>query len=126
MDENKYGNTSDYLKALKVLKMKGIAKHHISMLNAHLKASGHAVTWENLAKQIGYRQGRAVNLHYGKFAKRICEQLGLKDKPIDKNGNDWWLWALVRWNKKPNSKSRHTVFVLRKPVINALKKINIT
>jgi hypothetical protein len=92
------------------------------LLQAHYEAPEHTATWEKLATAVGYNGYRAVSLQYGAFAKRIAQELGLRDKPLDTNKNAWWLWALVRWARERDPESGHTAFVLRRPVVEALKR----
>jgi predicted HNH restriction endonuclease len=66
-----------------------------------------------------------VHLHYGKFAERVARHLGLTEKPLDPGGTGWWLWALVRWAEDRDPESGHTVFVLRRPVIEALQQLGL-
>src|SRR4051794_39556228 len=97
MDDEKFGTTADYLRAFDAARAEGIADNHMALLRAHLAAPGYTTTWAKLAEAVGYPNGNSVNLQYGKFAERIARQLGLSDKPLDPNGNPWWLWVLVRW-----------------------------
>jgi len=124
VDENEFGTTDDYFRAFKAIRAEGIADKHLAMLRAHLRAPEHTTTWARLAETVGYRNGRAVNLQYGKFAERIARQLGLSHKPPDSNGNTWWLWVLVRWANERDS-SGDTAFVLRRPVVKALTRIGV-
>ena len=54
-----------------------LAPHHIRLLRAHYVAPGHTATASELAAAVGYESYTAVNLHYGKFAVRLCEALGI-------------------------------------------------
>lgn len=35
------------------------------------------------ARAVGYPTGRSVHLHYGKFAARVAQHLGLTEKPLE-------------------------------------------
>lgn len=124
MGDEEFGATTDYLRALEAVRAEGVSDNHMALLRAHLVAPEHTTTWAKLAEAVGYRNGSAVNLQYGKLAERIARQLGLHDKPRDPNGNAWWLWVLVRWasEQDPNG---HTAFVLRRPVIEAAARLGI-
>lgn len=122
--DEEFGTAEDYVRAFTILQREGIAKKHLALLQAHFKAPNHTTTWAQIAETVGYANGNAVNLQYGKFAERIARQLGLNDKPLDPNGNAWWLWALVRWASERDP-SGHTMFVLRRPVIEALTQLGI-
>jgi hypothetical protein len=124
MDEEEFGTTDDYREAFEVVRAEGIPNNHMALLQAHLAAPGYTTTWARLADAVGYPTGSSVNLQYGKLAERIARQLGMREKPLDTNGNAWWLWVLVRWNGR-DRQSGHTAFVLRRPVVEALQQLCI-
>lgn len=121
MNDEQYGTTADYVRAFEAVQEEGIAENHVAMLRAHMTAPGCATTWANLAGVVGYPNGSSINLQYGRFAERIARQLGLSEKPRDSGGGEWWLWVLVRWARHRDTDSGHTVFVLRQPVVEALR-----
>lgn len=123
MDDEQFGTIADYLRAFEAVRAEGIPDNHLAMLRAHLAAPGYAMTWARLAGAVGYPTGRSVNLQYGKFAERVARQLGLAEKPVDPHGTSWWLWALVRWADRFDPESGHTVFVLRWPAVEALRRL---
>jgi hypothetical protein len=123
MDEEQFGTTVDYLRAFNAIYAEGIADHHDRLLRAHLAAHKYATTWEKLAKDVGYPTGSTVRLQYGKFARQLARHLKLTDKPRDPSGEEWWLWVLVRWAENSDPENGHTVFVLRRPVIEALQML---
>ena len=124
MNDKEFGTTDDYRRAFETVRIEGIADKHLALLQAHFYAPDHTATWEQLAADVGYDGGRAVNLQYGRFAERIARKLSLRDKPHDPNGNRWWLWVLVR-AKGRDPESGHTAFVLRRPVVEALQRLGI-
>lgn len=123
MDEEQYGTTADYIRAFDAVQAKGIADNHTALVRAHLAAPGCATTWANLAEAVGYPNGGSVHLQYGRFAEQVARQLGLTAKPRDPSGEAWWLWVLVRWAEDRDPESGHTVFVLRRPAVEALEKL---
>jgi hypothetical protein len=123
MCDEEFGNTNDYLRAFEIVRAEGIPENHVALLRAHLAAPSYTTTWARLAEAVGYPNGSSVNLQYGKFAGRIAPQLGLIKKPVDPNGRAWWLWALVRWAGEPDPDSGHTAFVLRRPAVEALRRL---
>jgi hypothetical protein len=125
MDDEQFGSAADYLRAFQTLQAEGIADNHRALLRAHLAAPGQATTWANLAAAVGYPNGASVNLQYGQLAQLVARQLGLSDKPHDPNGQAWWLWALVRWGEARDPDSGHTVFVLRRSVVESLQQLGI-
>jgi hypothetical protein len=74
-------------------------------------------------RRVRWLQGRQPPVR--QVAERIARQLGLRDKPLDPNGNGWWIWALVRWAEERDPESGHTAFVLRRPVVEALQRLHI-
>jgi predicted HNH restriction endonuclease len=125
ISETEFGTSFDYLRAFRALWDEGILEKHLALLQAHLAAPEHTVSWAQLARAVDYQRGSAVNLHYGKLAKQVARQLGLREKPRDIYGNAWWLWVLVRWAKAPDPDSGHTRFVLRAPVVAALRELGL-
>jgi 5-methylcytosine-specific restriction protein A len=126
MDDEQFGTTSEYLRAFKAVLAERIPGKQLEMLQAHLAAPGCATTWARLSEAVGYPTGSSVNLQYGKFAQLVAKKLGLTEKPIDPSGTGWWLWALVRWADGRDPASRHTVFVLRKPAVEALRQLGFS
>ena len=123
MDEEQFGTSADYLRAFAALQAEGIAENHAALLRAHLAAPGCATTWADLAEAVGYPNSGTVHLQYGRFARRVARQLGLSAKPHDPGGGTWWLWTLVRWAEDVEPESGHTVFVLRRPAVEALEQL---
>ena len=66
--------TAEFKRAL--LALRPIAPHHLQMLRAHYRAPGHTLTASQIAAAVDYQDYHGVNLHYGKFAGALCEQLG--------------------------------------------------
>lgn len=127
MSQKSNHTTEDFLRALDAVLADDVNEKHLEILRTHLSAPGYAATWEQLATAVGYANGNAINLQYGKLAERIATQLGYESKPIDSNGNAWWLWVLVDWAKDCDPESGHTVFVLRTPFVEALQqRIDLT
>jgi hypothetical protein len=124
-EDEQFGAAEDYTRALQALMAEGIPDHHRTILQAHFNAPDQTASAQRLAERVGYASYRAVNLHYGKFAERIARLLGLSGKPLDPNGNAWWLWVLVCWANERDLESGHTAFVLRRPVIEALRRAGI-
>jgi hypothetical protein len=93
------------------------------LLEAHLAAPDYTTTWQDLAEAVGMKDGRAVNVHYGKFAREVAELLGFVEppKPYPEAKRGFWLFTLVKWADHWGSRG-HTAFVLRKPIIQALRE----
>lgn len=96
--ENKY-TTDDYIVAFRRL---NIAPHQMRMLQVHYYASDRTLTATQMSKAMGYRNFNASNLHYGKLARLVGENLGWNPMPettlfvlaeFEKPGREW-LWLM--------------------------------
>jgi hypothetical protein len=58
------------------------AGRQLDFLRAHEQAPGRATTVTRLAVAARYRSYRAINLHYGKLARRIGNALGQPNAPL--------------------------------------------
>lgn len=47
------------------------------MLRLHRAAPNHTLTARHLARGLGFSEWRGANLHYGRFAGKVCEELGV-------------------------------------------------
>jgi len=122
MHPETFGTVDDYFRALQSVLREGVAPKHLAMLREHFNATNHTTTWWELARKVDYPNFNTVNLQYGKFAERVARQLGLTEKPLDPNGNEWWLWVLVHWADERDV-SGNTAFVLRPEVVEALGRL---
>lgn len=65
---------TDYLGALKRIEP---TDGQLEMLQVHLAAPDHTVTARHLARALGFAKWNAANLHYGKFAGKLCIELNV-------------------------------------------------
>ena len=114
MDDNEEITAEEYARAFRVLGDK--MPTGWALIEAHLKAQ--ITTWEDLAKPAGLKSYRAVNAHYGKFAHAVGELLGFVEAPYG-----YWVFVLVAWAEEQPGSRGHTAFVLREPVIEALRQL---
>jgi hypothetical protein len=112
-----FGTAEDYTKALAAVVAEGVPEKHIELLRAHFEAPGHKRTARQLAQAVGYANYGGVNLQYGILAKRVASRLGVVEPP-----NGFWLFVLVEWASRVDP-SGDTLFVLRAPVVEALKRL---
>lgn len=119
MSNTKFGTADDYYRAFAAIQKKGIPEKHIALLQAHFQAPRHTATWAQLASVVGFANGDAVNLQYGKLAGRVARLLGVVEPP-----KGFWLYVLAEWAKKKDP-SGHTAFVMRRPVIEALSRLGV-
>ena len=117
MSSEEFGNADAYYEAFSTLLRPGIHDSHQALLRAHYAAPDHTTTWEALAQAVGYKRGAAVNLQYGKFAKGLAAAMGIDSAP-----HGFWLFVLADWGPSLDEESGNTLFVLRRPVIEALQR----
>jgi hypothetical protein len=110
-----FGTAAEYAAALKEA-MRDASGKQIDLLRAHCVAPKNTTTWSSLAQEVGYKNFRAVNLHYGVLAHRVGTILGRARPP-----EGFWLFVLVHWADRREPLSDHTQFVLRPQVIDALR-----
>jgi len=115
-----FGTTDEYLRAFEAVRAEGIPDNHLNLLRAHFAAPNHTATWAQLAAFVGYANFKAVNLQYGKLAARVAVQLGISQPPLD-----FWLSVLAGWAAERDPDSGHTAFVLRRPVVEALRQLGL-
>lgn len=120
MDDEEFGTADDYIQAFEAVRAKGIPDNHLALLRAHAAAPGHTATWAQLASAVGYENFNAVNLQYGKLAARVAARLGVHRPP-----RGFWLFVLAGWAADPDPDSGHTAFVLRRPVVEALRRLGL-
>lgn len=119
MTDEPFGSADDYKRAFEALRREGLSPKDVALLKAHFDAPNHTATWAQLADRVGYASGRAINLHYGKLAGRVANELRITDPP-----NGFWLSVLAGWAEEADPDG-HTAFVLRRPVIEALVSLGI-
>jgi hypothetical protein len=119
--DNQFGDTEAYVKAFRdVIRGEGIAEEHKAILLAHYQSPAHTATWAQLADEIGYANWGGISLQYGKLAHRIAERLGVLEPP-----KGFWIYVLADWAMGRDPESGHARFVLRQPVIGALRRLGI-
>ena len=102
---------ADYVQALRRVKP---TENQMEMLRVHLAAPGHTLTVRHLARAVGFVKWNAANLHYGKFAGKLCDELNVAPTTN--------LQVLVEFFKEPGSEYE---LCLRPAVIEALKELEI-
>lgn len=102
---------ADYVDALKRVKP---TESQLEMLRVHLAAPGRTITARHLARALGFESWRVVNLHYGKFAGKLCKELNVSPTTN--------LAVLVEFLKAPGSECE---LCFRPSVIEALNELEI-
>jgi hypothetical protein len=86
----------------------------LRMLRAHFKAPDYTLTASQLAKAAKYKNYSGANLHYGKLAGKLCDELHWRDR--------------TRWNVEhlaepaPRSSKGQVRLTLRPAVVSALRQ----
>jgi hypothetical protein len=88
----------------------------MKFLKAHCNAKGRALTAKRLADTAGYKGYRAINLQYGKLAKRIAPALG-------KHPDDVTIELLVDGVHPGAVANEEWVLIMRPPFAEALKRV---
>ena len=109
MKEPRYSST-DYAKAFQRI---ALSAHHMRMLQAHYHAPDRTLTATQMAKALGYPKYSAANLHYGKLARLVGEQIGWHPLP------DEAIFVLVTF-EKPHREWR---WIMRPSVAQALEQL---
>jgi len=84
------------------------------MLRVHLAAPSQTINARQLASALGFSKWNAANLHYGKFAGKLCNELNVSPSTN--------LSVLVEFLKVPGVEWE---FRLRPSVVEALKELGI-
>lgn len=103
--------SADYMGAFRRVEP---TENQLEMLRVHLAAPGHTLTVRHLARAVGFAKWNAANLHYGKFAGKICNELNIAPATN--------LSVLVEFFKAPGSEYE---LRLRPSVIEALKELGV-
>jgi len=111
MEQIESFTSADYVGAFKRAEP---SESQMEMLRVHLAAPDHTITARHLARALGFANWNAVNLHYGKFAGKLCNELNVT--PTTK------LAVLVEFFKAPGSEYE---LCLRPSVIEALSELGI-
>ncbi|MHB1144794.1 MAG: HNH endonuclease [Thiobacillus sp.] len=104
--------SADYVGALKRCQP---TEAQWEMLRIHLAAPDQTITARHLARAIGFSDWHGANLHYGKFARKLCKELNVSPSTN--------LSALVEFFKLPGSEYE---LRLRPAVIEALKELGVS
>lgn len=87
--------------------------HHAAIILFHYRRNGVATATE-LANDMQYKSYRAINLHYGKFAAGLCDQLGLQRN----------FWAILD-GAEPNDENGQLELVMRQEFVAALESLGL-
>lgn len=77
----------------------GLADKWRRLLEAHVKAPGHAMTPHELADVVGYRGHPPVNSAYGQIGRRVADATGYRPKRLSLQGEECKTFAFADWDK---------------------------
>jgi hypothetical protein len=117
-----FGTADAYASALTAVVKEGVPDKHMELLRAHFEAPQHTATAQQLARAVGYKNYRSVDLQYGNLAHRVARRLGVLEPP-SVDGQRAWVFVLFRWADRVFDPNGNTRFVLRAPVIKALRRL---
>lgn len=92
-----------------------LTANQLRMLQAHYAAPHHTISPYDLAQVVGYSGRSAVNLQYGKLAKRVGEYLGLKLR--------YHVQALILFVHTDSLRGEPSKWVMRPQVAQALVQL---
>ncbi len=93
-----------------------LTDHQLTMLRAHYSAPQHTLSATQMAHALGYHSYAAANLHYGRLASILCEELGYPDDSIP-------LFLLVSFTEPFAEENPHWLWVMRPQVVQALEQL---
>lgn len=97
-------SVEEYSRALRSIRLTRMPSESVlQMFQNHYSAPGRKMTPPQLAESVGYKSYSAVNLHYGDFGRRICEELGYIPPPR-KDGEPTWTCGIA-WGSRPSPDS---------------------
>lgn len=102
---------ADYVGALRRVEP---TENQLEMLRVHLAAPDYTLTVRHLARAVGFAKWNAANLHYGKFAGKLCNALDVAPTTN--------LSVLVEFFKASGSEYE---LCLRPSVIEALRELGM-
>ena len=95
-------------------------KGRVKLLLAHYNSLEKTTTMTELSRMVGYNNFESGNLHYGKLARIICEDMNRKPGDIY-SGTDCWIVTLVRFRKRPDDK--HIKLIMHDNVAEAISRL---
>lgn len=111
IEQIKSFTSADYVGALRRVEP---TENQLEMLRVHLSAPDHTLTARHLARAVGFAKWNAANLHYGKLAGKLCNELNVAPTTN--------LSILVEFFKASGSEYE---LCLRPSVIEALRELGI-
>ena len=114
----------EYVRAFSTLHSREkIPENVLQMLQNHYSATERKMTPTQLGESVGYKNYSAVNLHYGKLGKALCEELAYIP-PLTSHGDPTWTCGLA-WGERATPESEW-IWTMYKNLADAIKDLGIT
>ena len=121
--EGREFSKNDYQMAFsKIIERSKLPENYYKMLQYHYSAPSRKLSPPELAKLVGYKSYSAVNLHYGKLGKMICDELSYIP-PDNRHGDPTWTFGLA-WGERENPVSEW-VWTMYANLAAAIKELGI-
>jgi hypothetical protein len=113
----------EYVKAFTTIQSREkIPENILQMLQNHYAAPEKKLTPTQLADSVGYKHYSAVNLHYGKLGRVLCEELAYIP-PLTNHGDPTWTCGLA-WGERATHESEW-VWTMYENLANATRELGI-
>ena len=78
-----------------------LSDNQVAMLRAHYRAPDRRITMGKLAEAVGFKNYSVSNLHYGKLAHKLCDEMNTEPDDFSKDGSPFWLSIIAEaWKNK--------------------------
>lgn len=117
----------EYIKALLSVRDKGLLRNtkYLDMLRAHYKFENQTITAGKLADEVCYPNYNTANMHYGKLAHHIADELSfIPPRRITGDKEPIWLLTICSFNR-PSEKTidENWEFVMLPEFLAALEEM---
>jgi len=124
-DPTPIATAKQFKTALLSLKDKGgLSQRDLMLLRAHFHAAKQTISTFQLAKEVGYASFGAVNIRYGKLARRVADSLRYTPTPDSKGDFHWWRTLSYGNDGTPQTDDGHYEWIMRPELVIALKEWN--
>ena len=97
---------------------------YAALLRSHCRAPKHTISTTQLAKELGYTNHNAVNMHYGKLAHDVCDALHHVLPPTPSGNPHWWRTLAYGNHGVPVTDDGFYEWIMRPELVQALQELN--
>ena len=116
-------SVEDYRQAfLRINERDKLPENYFRMLQIHYSAPSRKLSAPELAELVGYKKYSAINLHYGKLGKMVCDELGYIP-PENRHGDPTWTFGLA-WGEREDPK-HEWIWTMYSNLAAAIKELGI-